>query len=106
MAIKVKINPDVFKNHISALEAKKTEMLMDALQITQAVFNLDGTYDGQASEAFKAEWNDMYQQLKQNDDKMQEVIDDLKQGLETYIQQEEAARSAMSSLDTGSSYMG
>ena len=42
MAIKVKINPDVFKNHISALEAKKTEMLMDALQITQAVFNLDG----------------------------------------------------------------
>lgn len=106
MAIKLKVNADSFKNHISALESKKTEMLMDALQITQQVFNLDGSYDGQASEAFKAEWSDMYEQLKANDEKMQEVIDDLKQGLETYIATEESIKGTFEALETGTSYMG
>lgn len=47
------------------------------LQMTQAVFTLDSSWNGEASEAFKAQYNDLSKNLQTSDGTIQTAIKDI-----------------------------
>ena len=54
------------------------------LKISNEVRTLDGTYHGEASEKFKAQFDALYKNLQQNETVMSNVIANLKQALTIY----------------------
>ena len=102
----LRMSKSAMQEAISNFETKKMALENSCLKISNEVRQLDATWHGEASEKFKAQFEDMYKNLKQNEIVMSNVIANLKTALSTYEAEEAAAESLVNSLNEGTAYTG
>jgi len=100
----LKVSREAMQEAISNFETRKMAMENACLKISNEVRELDSTWHGQASETFKAQFDEMYTKLKQNEPAMAEIISDLKKAVDLYEAAEKEAESLINSLDEGRVY--
>ena len=81
----LKITKEEMEQAIQTFENKKMALENAYLKISNEVRTLDGTYHGEASEKFKAQFDALYKNLQQNEVVMGNVISKLRQALNIYI---------------------
>lgn len=69
------------------------------LQMTSAVFTLDTTWNGEASEAFKNQYNDLQNNLKSSDTTLEKAINDLKQAKVIYNDVETQLQAVLAAME-------
>ena len=102
----LKITKEEMKQAIQTFENKKMALENAYLKISNEVRTLDGTYHGEASEKFKAQFDALYKNLQQNETVMSNVISKLKQALNIYITEEEKIKGLSEEQDEGTAYQG
>lgn len=100
----LKLTQEEMESAIQTFENKKMALENTYLKISNEVRTLDGTYHGEASEKFKAQFDALYKNLQQNETVMSNVIANLKQALTTYITFIDDATSQANALDVGTAY--
>ncbi len=100
----LKMSEEALEQAIQTFETKKLALENSYLKISNEVRTLDGTYHGEASEKFKAQFDALYKNLQQNETVMSNVVSNLKTALGIYQEHEQQARSMMEGLDVGTSY--
>ena len=74
MADRIIISTEEMQAAVSAYEAQK-QVKMDALSaMKSAVDNMDGSWDGPASEVFMAAFNSLYGKMLKTEEKMEDAI--------------------------------
>ncbi len=79
------------------------EMQVAYLTMSDAVRTLDGSWDGDASEQFKANFEKMYTNLKMTEDKMNDAVDEMLKAAELFDEVENSIKTAAAGLDVGTS---
>ena len=102
----LKITKEEMEQAIQTFENKKMALENAYLKISNEVRTLDGTYHGEASEKFKAQFDALYKNLQQNETVMSNVISKLKQALNIYITEEEKIKGLIEEQDEGTAYQG
>jgi WXG100 family type VII secretion target len=100
----LKVSEESLQNAINNFESRKQALENTYLKISNEVRTLDGTYHGEASEKFKAQFDEMYKYLQQNEQVMENVIENLRKALNIYQSQEESAASAFNAMEEGTAY--
>ena len=100
----LRMSKDAMQEAISNFETRKMALENTYLKISNQVRELDSTWHGEASEKFKAQFEDMYKNLKQNETVMSNVISNLKTALSTYEAEETSAEALINSLSEGTAY--
>jgi WXG100 family type VII secretion target len=101
MAEQILVSPAEMQSTIERYTASKQQQSAAYLQMSNAVRVLDGTWQGPASETFKASFQAMYKNLEQTEAKMQDAIDELTQAAELFRSVEEAHDGAFGALEAG-----
>lgn len=99
-----RVNKEHLQDAIENYKVRKDQMITTCLRISDAVRVLDGSWDGQASEAFKSQFNSMYNNLKQCENAMTTMIDRLQSALDTYEGSEVEVERLFVSIDIGITY--
>ena len=102
----LKITKEEMEQAIQTFENKKMALENAYLKISNEVRTLDGTYHGEASEKFKAQFDALYKNLQQNEVVMSNVISKLKQALNIYITEEEKIKGLYNNQGGGTAYQG
>ena len=100
----LKITKEEMEQAIQTFENKKIALENAYLKISNEVRTLDGTYHGEASEKFKAQFEALYKNLQQNETVMSNVISKLKQALNIYIPTESDIEKMFTDRDSGTAY--
>ena len=101
----LRISKEAMEEAIKNFESRKTALENSYLKISNEVRTLDGTWHGEASEKFKTQFDGLYENLKQNETVMSNVISNLKTALNIYEETEEKARVMYEKLEEGMSYL-
>jgi WXG100 family type VII secretion target len=92
MADRIIISTEEMQAAVSAYEAQK-QVKMDALSaMKSAVDNMDGSWDGPASEVFMAAFNSLYGKMLKTEEKMEDAIQELNGIITEADETEQAAR--------------
>lgn len=102
----LKLTQEEMESAIQTFENKKMALENTYLKISNEVRTLDGTYHGEASEKFKAQFDALYKNLQQNETVMSNVIANLKQALTIYTDVIGQAKGQADALDVGTAYQG
>ena len=98
MADRIIISTEEMEAAVSAYEAQK----MDAIAAMKAaVDNMDGSWDGPASDVFMAAFNALYGKMMKTEERMEDAITELN----NLIQTATAADADISNLGTGAQSM-
>ena len=100
----LKLTQEEMESAIQTFENKKMALENTYLKISNEVRTLDGTYHGEASEKFKAQFDALYKNLQQNETVMSNVIANLKQALTIYTDVIGQVKSQADAMDTGTAY--
>lgn len=77
MADKILLSTEEMQTAVSAYETQK-QTKMDAIAAMKAaVDNMDGSWDGPASEAFMAAFNALYSKMMKTEERMEDAIKEL-----------------------------
>lgn len=77
MADRILIKTEEMQTAVSAYESQK-QVKMDAIAAMKAaVDNMDGSWDGPASEAFMAAFNALYSKMMKTEERMEDAIKEL-----------------------------
>lgn len=101
----LRLTQEEMESAIQTFENKKMALENTYLKISNEVRTLDGTYHGEASEKFKAQFDALYKNLQQNETVMSNVIANLKQALTIYTDVIGQVKSQADAMDTGTAYM-
>ena len=99
----LKVTPEELRNTATQFKSNLQKMQTAYLQMSDAVRNLDTSWNGEASEQFKNQFEAMYKNLSQTEDKMNDAVDELTKAAGIYEQVENSNKSQMASLDVGTS---
>ena len=99
----LKVTPEELRNTANQFKSNLQKMQTAYLQMSDAVRNLDTSWNGDASEQFKIQFDNMYKNLSQTEDKMNDAVDELTKAAGIYEQVENSNKSQMASLDVGTS---
>lgn len=99
-----RVNKEHLQNAIDNYKARKDQMVTTCYRISDAVRVLDGSWDGQASETFKSQFDSMFNNLKQCESAMNTLIERLQGALDTYEGSEVDVERLFVSIDIGISY--
>ena len=100
----LKLTQEEMESAIQTFENKKMALENTYLKISNEVRTLDGTYHGEASEKFKAQFDALYKNLQQNETVMSNVIANLKQALTIYTDVIGQVKSQADAMDVGTAY--
>ena len=103
MADVLKVTPQELQNTASNFKSSQQKMQTAYLTMSDAVRSLDTTWNGEASEQFKAQFDSMYKNLSQTEQKMTDAIDELLKAQDLYESVENELKSMAASLDEGTS---
>lgn len=101
---RTRVNKEKMQTAIDTYKAKKDQMVTTCYRISDAVRVLDGNWDGEASEAFKSQFNNMFNNLKQCETSMTTLIGRLEGALMTYEGAEVDVQSLFEGIEEGSAY--
>ena len=100
----LKMSEEALEQAIQTNKKKKLALENSYLKISNEVRTLDGTYHGEASEKFKAQFDALYKNLQQNETVMSNVIANLKQALTIYTDVIGQVKGQADALDVGTAY--
>lgn len=103
MADIIKVSVEELRSAADKFSSCQQELQTAYLTMSNAVRALDGSYDGDASEAFKAQFDAMYKNIEQTQAKVQDAVDEVKKAAGIYEETEKALEGQFSGLDTGTS---
>ena len=103
MADVLKVTPEELRNTASQFKTYQGNLQTAYLQMSDAVRSLDTTWNGDASEQFKAQFDAMYKNLSQTEQKMTDAVDELTKAAGVYEEVENSIKSMASALDEGTS---
>ncbi|MGN0802973.1 MAG: WXG100 family type VII secretion target [Candidatus Faecivicinus sp.] len=86
---------------ITTFENKKVALENAYLKISNDVRELDTTWHGEASEKFKARFDELYKNLQVTEERMDGAIAKLRTAVQTYQEVEDENRAATEALDEG-----
>lgn len=102
---RVRINKEVMQTAINDYTTQRGEMVTTIYKMSDLINRqLNGFWDGQASEAFISQFNKMFDNLKRLEDVMGKFIEDLKKVLDTFEANEVSVTDLFERLDTGTAY--
>lgn len=103
MADIIKVSSEEMRAAVSAFKNCQQELENAYLNMSNAVRVVDGTWNGEASEAFKSQFDAMYKNIEQTEAKVQDAIDEVSKAAEIYDEAEQALENTFSALDVGTS---
>lgn len=101
---RVRINKEVMQTAINNYKIEKGEMIATCYKMSDAVRTMDQAWDGTASERFKTQFNSMFNNLKQCEDKVNQFITNLEGVLSSYESTEVDVQGLFEDLDEGTAY--
>ena len=103
MADVLKVTPEELKNTASQFKTYQGNLQTAYLQMSDAVRTLDTTWNGEASEQFKSQFDAMYKNLSQTEQKMTDAIDELLKAADIYEEVENSIKGQVDALEEGTS---
>ena len=103
MADVLKVTPDELRNAATQFKTYQGQMQTAYLTMSDAVRSLDTTWNGDASEQFKAQFDAMYKNLSQTEEKMTDAIDELTKAAGVYDEVEASIKGQVEALEEGTS---
>ncbi len=103
MADVLKVTPEELQATANQFKGYQGNLQTAYLQMSDAVRSLDTSWNGEANEQFKAQFDAMYKNLSQTEQKMTDAVDELMKANEIYTQAEAAIKSAIDALEVGTS---
>ena len=106
MADIIHVSTAELRNAVSKYNTCKGQLQTAYLQMSNAVRTVDSSWNGDASEAFKAQFDRMYKNIEQTEAKVQDAVDELTKAAEIYDEIEQANQQSFANLDIGTSAFG
>lgn len=103
MADVLKVSPEALVNTAVQFKNYQKELENAYLTMSDAVRSLDTTWDGEASEAFKAQFESMYKNLSQTEQKMTDAYEELLKAHDLFEEYENKVKGQASALEVGTS---
>ncbi|MCD7844856.1 MAG: WXG100 family type VII secretion target [Oscillospiraceae bacterium] len=103
MADIIHVSTEELRNAVSKYNTCKSQLQIAYLTMSNAVRTVDTTWNGDASEAFKAQFDLTYKNLEQTEEKVQDAVDELTQAADIYDEIEQTNTSTFQGLDQGTS---
>lgn len=100
----LRLSTEAMRTAINDFNNRKTALENAYLKISNEVRTLDGTWHGEASEKFKGQFDKLYQNLKQNETVMSNVISNLETALDLYEEFEDQAKTLIQNAAEGKVY--
>jgi len=100
----LRMSTEAMRTAINDFNNRKTALENAYLKISNEVRTLDGTWHGEASEKFKGQFDKLYQNLKQNETVMSNVISNLNTALDLYEEFEDQAKTLIQNAAEGNAY--
>lgn len=101
----LKLSTAEFQAAISRFESEHISMENSYLKISNAVRELDTTWNDPQSEQFKAKFNELYNNLKQCGTVMNNIVSKLKEAQNIVTGNEDQIAQMYNSADEGTSYV-
>ncbi len=101
MADVLKVTPEKLQETAGQFKSHQSNLQTAYLTMSDAVRSLDTTWNGEASEQFKAQFDSMYKNLSQTEAKMKDAIDELLKANEIFSTTETEIGNTVGSLDQG-----
>lgn len=101
MADIIHVSTEQLRDAVSKYNTCKGQLQTAYLQMSNAVRVVDGTWNGDASEAFKAQFDQMYKNIEQTEAKVQDAVDELTRAAELYDEIEQTNQNTFANLDVG-----
>lgn len=86
---------------VSKYNTYKAQLQVAYLQMSNAVRTVDSSWNGDASEAFKAQFDQMYKNIEQTEAKVQDAVDEMTRAAEIYDEIEQANQNTFANLEVG-----
>lgn len=90
---------EAFEAAVSQFNNAKQSLQNAYLQMTSAVFTLDSTWNGEASEAFKSQYNDLATNLRTSDGTIDTAIKDIQMIIAGHSEMEETMSQLFSATE-------
>ena len=101
---RVRINKEVMQTAINNYKIEKGEMIATCYKMSDVVRQLDGAWDGVASEHFKSQFDSMFGNLRQCEDEINQFITNLEAVLAQYRGTEVDIQTLFENLPEGTVY--
>ncbi len=103
MPSEIRVSVEALNAAIQNYKTKKDAMKMAYLQISNVVRELGSTWKGASASKFADQFDALYKNLQQTEEQMDSATQKLEKARDIYQQTEEAARTAMSNVEEGTS---
>ena len=103
MADIIHVSTEELRATVGKYNTYKAQLQTAYLQMSIAVRTVDTTWNGDASEAFKAQFDQMYRNIEQTEQKVQDAVDELTKAADIYDEIEGQNQQAFANLDVGTS---
>ena len=103
MADIIHVSTEQLRDAVNKYNTQKGQLQTAYLEMSNAVRTVDTTWNGDASEAFKAQFDQMYKNIEQTEQKVQDAVDELTKAAEIYDQIEQTNQQTFANLDVGTS---
>lgn len=101
MADVIKVSTQELINAVSNFKTQQMQLQNAYLLMYRNIHGLDGKYVGDASEALKDQFEQMYKNIEQTEAKVQDAVDELQKTADIVDEVEANLQSAFRGLDTG-----
>lgn len=103
MADIIKVSGEELRATVAKYNTQKAQLQTAYLQMSNAVRTVDGSWNGDASEAFKAQFDQLYKNIEQTEAKVQDAVDEMTKAAEIFDEVEQANQTAFQNLEVGTS---
>lgn len=103
MADIIKVSVEEMRAAVNSFKSCQNELENAYLTMSNAVRTVDSTWNGDASEAFKNQFDALYKNIEQTEAKVQDAIDEVSKAAELYEEAETNLESTFGGLDVGTS---
>ena len=101
MADIIHVSTDQLREAVSKYNTCKGQLQTAYLQMSNAVRTVDSSWNGDASEAFKAQFDQMYKNIEQTEAKVQDAVDEMTKAAEIYDEIEQMNQTTFANLEVG-----
>lgn len=101
MADVIKVSTEELRSAVNKYTTQKTQLQNAYLLMYRNIHGLDGVYVGDASEALKRQFDQMYKNIEQTEAKVQDAIEEMAKTADIVDEVEAGLQSAFGNLETG-----
>ena len=103
MAEKITVSTEEMQQTLSVYSAQKGMQSAAFNNMKSAVTTLSSTWEGEAYNAFRQQFEMFYKNIQQSEEKMQDAVDELRKTSDLFLETENKAKTDAGGLDVGTS---